>query len=672
MPEEQPRIPPKIYGPRGEDLSSRLAREKEITAEKENQAKAAERKAKSDANSAKLGEELRRLAGELGDLSFEELRNKGFSAARSQEILQTAGNLTAEERTRLTLKKASNALDDIGIKGKEKEQVLASAMARNTIGSITSSAQRIRKLNEIIATEGAGSKLGVEAIKQKEKEEARYQNTLSKGSTAIGRAGLAAQKASSPTGVSKAVESGSIISSMARAIPGVAELGEAQSEAALGGKALSISQVGASLAIEGLVSGFSSAIPALTTAASAVAIVGSAVKFVLQTLDQGRMIGGKSMQAMAMNSSESFSSIGAAAMSSADAIRAASGLSIPNIAMMGSAFYGELIPAAQKAMLTFNTFDRSSANVNKWTGSLIESAVEGAKMGLTFEDSMARMVSITRSFGISEDKSRAAFRHMVNGAREANLTVGDFTDTLGDAVEWGKRFGDQSSMYGGMAKILGGLTLGTAQKMMLGQGVSGLAMQPFRLLGLATANMGSNAGAIGGLFRASVGGNMMEFSRETLKNAMSQQRFGGGQMNVWSALNSANETEKFKAAVFAAIQYTGKAENFTAFADPKFAAQAKQALETKDPAAIKAVQDRLEKSDIQSQSLSAIQSNRDALDILIGIVTNIARVLVHLSTSSIFGLFSHQSPETRAAMAQLEAGDPRKTLKSLKLGDVGR
>jgi hypothetical protein len=65
--------------------------------------------------------------------------------------------------------------------------------------------------------------------------------------------------------------------------------------------------------------------------------------------------------------------------------------------------------------------------------------------------------------------------------------VDQFAQSIGDATEMGKLWGDQSGMYERMAKIIGGmpkLTLG--QTMGMGQALSGLAMNFNRLVGITS------------------------------------------------------------------------------------------------------------------------------------------------------------------------------------------
>ena len=624
----------------------------------------------------KVTEELQKqkaLRDQLLRMTAQERRDSGAS----KELLES---INAELSRQNELEKAGNALRDLGVKKIDQAaaaQTAAYMVSKNQTASIRGMASEYQRLEGIIksaaAAEEASKSLpkgerkpareaakaaGEEALKQQQNLKARFDRELRLGGTSMGRAELARTAGSSELGASKAVNTGSVLGGLLGRSKLITDLGEAQVDAAAGGKALGAGQLAASAGIEGLVSAMGAIAPALTTAASGVALFGSVFKFVLQTLDEGRMIGGKSMQALALNSKDAFNEMSLTGGGAAEAIRAASGLTITDIGMMGGAFQNDLIPAAQAAMMTFNTWDRAADNVNKFTGTLIKGAVEGAAAGIPFAESMAMMAKATRSFGVSDAGALRTFRTMKNGARESHLAINDFNEVLGDSVEWGKRFGDQSGMYAQMATILSPGKLGTAQRMMVGQGVAGLAMSPFRMLGLSAGASGSSAAAMAGVWKASAEGGagkkgILGFAQETLAKTMEVKRFGGGQHDVWQALKEGDIQEKTQAAMFAAAQLTGKTENFTAFAKPGFADDVQKMLKGDKDAAAK-VKANLEDSDAQTKGIRSIVQNTDGLKIIQEAVLSMAKTLVHMSTSVVLKA-TVGTAESRAEEAKIKA-----------------
>jgi hypothetical protein len=211
-----------------------------------------------------------------------------------------------------------------------------------------------------------------------------------------------------------------------------------------------------------------------------------------QGMSASSRIAGNQMRALAMSGSKDMGIFNVAMMGSGERIAEFAGVAGVAGRVIRPAFFNEIIPAAQKALLTFNTLDRSETTIDSWAGALSGAAVEGQAMGWAYEKSTGIVSKLGATFGNSAEKTRAGFRAIAGGAINASLTSEEFISNLGDLDDIARRLGS-----GGMSAIAtmglkmanSGVQSGAQRQMMMG-GVTGLMGDQSRLLGLGTAIFG--------------------------------------------------------------------------------------------------------------------------------------------------------------------------------------
>jgi hypothetical protein len=445
---------------------------------------------------------------------------------------------------------------------------------------------------------------------------------LSKDSGAFGT--LAQKATDSKTVVGSALRT--ILSQEKLASKGVAAGGVAG--AVGGGVSMAIGQLAKTLA-------------PLSSALTGTAIIGKLLIGVFEGLSNASKVGGHQMRALGMNADVSMGQFNSAMMGSQAAIQKFAGLGFGSLATIGDVFNKEVIPAAQKGMLQFNTLDRSRGTIDSWTGALAASAVQGAAWGIPYEVSVGKMVRLGKSFGNSAEQTQKGFRDIMVSARMASLTMDEVEGSMGDMDDTARRLGRGGmSMLGQIGMSLKGARPASgAQASMMAGGVAGLAGDRYSLIGLASAVMGPKAamsayvGAHGG---EGAGANMYNLALRSMGGAYRGGAGKIGGMSPQDILGNKNAAPEMK---FQASEFMGAMTKMSAeaFLDPEF----KRSFDEFTKAPSKGQKDKLEaesrrlSGDLTQKGLDSMQEQVGVLEKIAGLVENIARTIGVLSGSMI-------------------------------------
>jgi hypothetical protein len=305
-------------------------------------------------------------------------------------------------------------------------------------------------------------------------------NALSRDAGAFGKL---AQKATDSTGVVGTAMK-SILRQETLAASGVATGGVA---GAMGG--------GASLAIGTL----AKAIGPLSAALTGAALVGRVITGIFQAFGETMDVAAGQARGLAMSTGRSFTTFNEDLFASKTAIREFGGATSGMGMMVDSVFMKDIVPAAQAAILTFNTLDRNSRQeMDAWTGTLANVAVQGHVMGFSYQQSMGMLVKATDAFGGSADKGKKSFQDWIGAARLARMTADQLEQSLGGLEDWGRRFGALGQTEF-MADFAGRLHLAgidsVHQKMMFAGAISNMSRDAGRLIGVSMAGGGGGIDA---------------------------------------------------------------------------------------------------------------------------------------------------------------------------------
>lgn len=646
---------PRLFGPRGEDLAALAAQERA-------RAEAIRKQNEALKEQIALGEELsseiekqRSLEKARADekerainMSAREMRDAGISAAVQKQILDAREKMTTSERESASISRTVIQLQKLSLDGITEESVqraVGYAAATNQLSVLQGMVQEQSRLKAIIesTSPGVSEKEKKEAGEQLDKLKRRHGQEIEAMGTAEGRAAKVSQKAATPTSAASMVESGGMYGLAgwaARLIPGLTKLGAAQREAAAGNAALSTGQLAASIGIDamaGALGGVAKMLPIIESFSS----IGNAFKMLLDIFDEGRKTGGRSLQALSMRSGEAWNNVAAQSFGAAEEIRQSSGLSMQSISIMGNAFYSTLVPAAQSAMMTFNSFDE---DVNKFAGRLINVGTAASRMGIDVNTSMKMAVEGVNAFGVSGDDMQDVFESSIRNARAARLTIDQFRDSIGSAVEIGKRFGDQSGMYGEMGRQIGGIKgISAVQKQLLAETISGMTMNPMKLLAFHASAVGDEKAATGLIKAVNEGGEgkggIMSYSAMGIHEVLSRE-------GILDKLKYGTNMERVQAAQ-AAAKLTGKEALGTALLNKNLVDVFEQVgASGMNKERSKLIEDALaENGDVAAKGAKAMASQMSSLEIIAGAATALVKMVGFMSMSWLFKATTSQKAE---------------------------
>jgi hypothetical protein len=151
-----------------------------------------------------------------------------------------------------------------------------------------------------------------------------------------------------------------------------------------------------------------------------------------------------------------------------------------------------LIPAAEAAMRFGYSMQEGEGQA---AAGLAMIAIHGKAIGRDFTQSFEDGNRIARSFNVSMDQADSIFVKQINTLGSLGLSYDDLTEAMGNSLEIGKAWGDQSKMYetvrGQVAPISGMETIGKERAKMFVSMATGFAQMPVsRMVGLAKGMAG--------------------------------------------------------------------------------------------------------------------------------------------------------------------------------------
>jgi hypothetical protein len=649
----------------------------------------------------KITEELKRQA-EIRSELLEKVKDMSPAAMREAGVLKDIQEIELKRREALTsgqrqsesMSRNALAIQNLGLAGVDAEiakRAAARASSTNQMSVLSGMVQEQMRLNAVITASESTDEARVSAAKQLFELSKRHGDEVKRMASDVGSYEKTALQKGAPSAATKLLESPGMIGDAARSMKFGLGAAREEKEQAEHGTKMSFGAAASSAGIQGLVAVIGTIAPAMLSAASTVDIFGSILRTVLAALDEGRMVHNRTMQAWAMGSDKALAEINLFGDGTADAIRRAAGVTETQAVFMGSA-YDDLRDGAQAATLGINVANQESKNsVVDFTGELIKAGMEGQTFGIETSKSMQLVVGAAKAFGLSGKDARTVFEHMALGAKVAGLSIGDFNSSLGESVDWGKKFGDQGGMYESMARAMHGIRAATGAStldmMQMGGAVAGLAKDPTKMLGLRSSFApGGQDKAIKDIFSAAntggkVGQTEFDLALNTAAGFLHKQQItvGGKSMSAMDALRKTdNPQAQFAGAQMAAQVIFNDPSMWAKFGNEKFLSGVEKMFSGKElsKAEKDAVSKEMKGDDLQKKGFNAMMGSRDALKIISETLTSMAKVVVHIGTAAVFNsggytaeahaaersLMKHKTGsgrmETAAQRAAKAAGNP--------------
>ena len=317
-------------------------------------------------------------------------------------------------------------------------------------------------------------------------------------------------------------------------------------EAKKGAGPIGIKSVGLE-AVSAALGGMAKALGPLSQALSYANVVGRLVMGMFEGLQEQSIVGAKQMQAAALGTNVAMGWTGARMLNSRQRIMEFAGAATWSGLAIRTAFDKEILPAAQKTLLTFNSFDRGEETIDSWAGALAGAAIDGQAMGKSYEESMGMVVKFSNAFGVAAERARSGFRAIMTGSRVAKLTTDQFMQSFGDLDEWGRRFGEVGDdVFIRLGQKIGASGIAsTARKQMVLSGLSGTALDTSRMLGIGSALYGQKNAMHAVLQQYRMGGGgMTKLAGNMISDALhSRSFFGQGGMSIMQAMSQRKDDE---------------------------------------------------------------------------------------------------------------------------------
>jgi hypothetical protein len=474
------------------------------------------------------------------------------------------------------------------------------------------------------------------------------------GATAIGAERLKKSAAESVPGLHKMLGPGPIGAAAQMAVESRTKVGSAlrgimlSEKAALKGVAPTAISGGISVALGSL----ASALGPLMGAMKGFSLFGQLIIGIFEGMSNASKVAGNQMRAMAMNTSVSMGQFNIEQMDSAARIsRMVAGTSLTGLRFQQT-FDKEILPAAQRALLGINSFDRavseegpagmkkSQIAVDEWAAGLSRAAIEGATIGQDYEKSMSMYSRAAKLFGGGSRDAGRTFREMILSIKGTSLTVDQLSESLGNLDDWGRLFGTRGrgvfSEIGLRARL--GQGLSPTQVGMVGGAISGLAMDMPRMLGLTTAVQGD--AAIPKYVRAAraenAGRAMLDLSAASIRGVLTGAGQGFGPGGAVGALRGGDEQRALEAAMFAAGTILNDVNKAAFFLDPKnLNAMLEMTRADIDPTRRAALQKEIEDKtgDLQDKGMRSILEQTPILAQMLTILTYVGNVIGKFSVA---------------------------------------
>ena len=422
-------------------------------------------------------------------------------------------------------------------------------------------------------------------------------------------------------------------------------LGEAEKLAAGPGAV----QMGAGMSmISSVLGGLASKLVPLISMGSIYATIALSI---IEVLDLTRRVGGKSGMALNMSGTQAAKGMETGWKDSLTRIRLASGLTLTQIGAMAGAFTSEVLPAAQDAMLSFGgTFRNNRDDIYAWTGALAGVAVQGKAFGMDYGKSIGIAVTATKAFGLSNSQlARDAFTHFAMGMQRARMSADDFASAIGDVVDLGKRWGDQSNIYESMGKMMGGLNINNVgQKLGLASAAMDLTKNLPKLVGMGTYAMGPGGSQAKMLQNIVNAANHAPGSKDMLGVANEALWGSFNQMGGAKLLGSKNINDRFQGSMMAATASGQEWIQTAALVDDKFSkalmemSSGRYTKENMD--VFKTMQEEMDET---QKGINAISSQTGYLEVISKGVSEIVSVLAsNLFTSPLVAMHFRHAPQS--------------------------